>query len=125
MKHTPENLREMSDFEINELIASILFPDATFENVMLSPISSSRVMNVKHGQFPIPSYCSNPNDIMPAQIENLISLDWYHERVGRLKLTYWTAIFNNGESRFVSHNSNALRAICEVFILMMQEKSDD
>lgn len=58
-------------------------------------------------------YCTRPNDAWPIILENKISIiDW---------LDGWEA-FENKAIGAKSYNTNPLRAICEVYILMSVSK---
>jgi hypothetical protein len=118
MKLTPEALQEMSDFEINVIIAKLI-------HTGLAGISAARACDDSAEFYDSfqrleYNYCQNPNDIMPIAFENYISTDWLVRKPDK-----WQAKASNQGTagpfkRFESINTNPLRAICECFILMNQ-----
>ncbi len=100
--HTNETLSKLSEHEINKLVNLIHAPK------MVQSIASYT-----------PKYCDDPSLIMPIAFENRIGIDESGE--------YWQAGGSNQGKpgpfeRFDSINKNPLRAICEVYILMNQDK---
>ena len=111
MNHTPENLREMSEFEINKEVAKILGISVWSSGKYLIPNSNLRGDHL--------NYCQSPSDIMPIAIENRFNMTPSSD--GGYNVNYHAS----PNIHHWSHHENLYRAICEVFILMMQEKSDD
>ena len=109
--HTNETLTKLSDDEINQIVHDIQFPGGSEYDDFFSALG-------------VNPYCSNPGVIMPIAFENRIGIEWsYKDESG----DYWQAGgTNQGKpgpfERFDSINKNPLRAICEVFILMNQDK---
>jgi len=111
MKYTPEQLKEMSKLAINELVAKIIKRDYVLSNLN----SNDNYLWCEDREEEI-DYCNNPNDIMPIAFENGIGLTRiYGDRKS------WYATYDDGDGTWESKiNSNPLRAICELFILMNQ-----
>jgi hypothetical protein len=66
--------------------------------------------------------CQNPNDIMPIAFANNYDMKSPYYFTEKWKVTASYIIPNVGEKYIDSTNSNPLRAICEVYILMSVAK---
>ena len=72
-----------------------------------------------------PSYCTNPNDIMPIAFANGIGIGIKNNSYGERYRAFAEEDAAQGRSsthRFNKWNTNPLRAICEVYILMSVSK---
>lgn len=109
-----EELRILSDDEINKMVHEIRFPKCETE-----------YDNFFNG-LGYDSFCSHPNSIMPIAFDNKIRLDCANRFSS--ELMHWEAVgyvqrASCNSYKFKSTNKNPLRAICEVYILMMEAKS--
>ena len=109
--HTNETLSKLSDDRISKLVTQIVLEKSGHKSELW------RMMTFI-------DYCNDPAHIMPIAFENRIGIEWsYKDERG----AYWQAGGSNQGKpgpfeRFDSINKNPLRAICEVYILMNQEK---
>jgi len=106
MKYTAEEFRVLSDEQIEREIHDILAgKDSNLDSYFKS--------------FRPRKYCSSPNDIMPIAEENKISIIFGYGWGAGEDVLHKAA--TNKDRHRESLNSNYMRAICEVFILMKQE----
>ncbi|WP_145574139.1 phage protein NinX family protein [Yersinia alsatica] len=96
----------MSDFEINTLVAEIVFGE-------IHP------MQLQALDFGVLSYCKNIEDAWPIIAANRINVEWHEYKDDTFK-PY--ALSN--ETMIGCYDDNPLRAAMIVF-LMMKEKGDD
>jgi len=107
MNITQEQLKDMSDSQINLLMFPLIknFKHDVMDGEIFVFASGDTV-----------DYCKNPNDIMPIATEHKIGSRWSygHEK--------WGSEYRHDvdEYSIYAFNTNRLRAICEVFILMNQ-----
>lgn len=74
------------------------------------------------GYFNTPNYCTNPSDIMPIAFSNNFLIEPPNFFTNKWKVTKYYIIENIGERSINATNTNPLRAICEVYILMSVNK---
>lgn len=120
MTYTTQQLRTISDFEVNKALAKIL-PYTQVIGSGKYPSQSEDAVHVerrktKYGNIEElgVDYCNNPNDIMPLAFDRSICL--IQTDVGK-ELGQWTAFTWIGVSEYI--NTNPLRAIA-CLILMME-----
>ena len=105
------NYEEMSDFEINKLVAE-LFDDHIF--VRFESEDGGDLFNLNTHKTV--NYCNNPNDAWPIIKENKIGLMFcspYQAYGKKIGIDMY---------EFKSHNENALRACMIVFLMMNEGK---
>ena len=117
MKYTPEELSEMSDFDINKEVARLFLEcDYIYENEMVEIIGVTTFLGaygepeerqVKHGEF---NPCNDPNDIMPIALES----DLCFKKIGPVYFAYHRV------EAVEEMNNNLYRAFCHCIILMKQ-----
>ncbi|MFR3120467.1 MAG: phage protein NinX family protein [Proteus mirabilis] len=112
---------ELSDFEINLLVAQLIFSNNEYD-VIKQSMEVVRFQNgggkgICHEFDP----CNNPSDAMPIIIENLISL--MADMSDGRESTWWCAsdISNGITSRY---KSNPLRAAMEVFLMVKDAENE-
>jgi hypothetical protein len=100
MKHTKEQLRQMSDFERNKLLAKLVDPNAR----VYRSIEGSDGITIDGSDYCriMIDYCNAWNDIMPLAIEYGIMYEISENRLGerlvrafnidKTTITPWTAI---------------------------------
>lgn len=106
------NYEEMSDFEINKLVAKYLGFDTGWKAANCSKIGISD--GSIFGKYV--DYCNNPSDAWPLIIDNKISLFWNG------------SVFDNWIARTIHtkgiHHINPLRAAMIVFLMMQDHEND-
>ncbi|QCQ58428.1 hypothetical protein Barba10S_gp034 [Rheinheimera phage vB_RspM_Barba10S] len=133
MKHTKEQLRGMSDAQVNKELELLLNPKAEFigqHYVDTGDGIYSNVIKYPEGSYyrECPAYCRDVSDIMPLAFEHGISA--IHLRDGYLAVKYENyldvsafdeidGICADGEQ---FGDKNPLRAIACCLILVLQEK---
>ncbi|HGN1021075.1 TPA: phage protein NinX family protein [Proteus mirabilis] len=107
---------ELSDFEINLLVAQLIFSNNEYD-VIKQSMEVVRFQNgggkgICHEFDP----CSNPSDAMPIVFESGISLisDWNEVGV-------WGA---TNQPWYSSENKNPLRAAMEVFLMIKDAENE-
>lgn len=111
---------ELSDFEINLLVAQSVLPETQYDVIKQTMDIIQFLVDGSFGyRFFDP--CNNPSDAMPIIIENLISLMADMSDDGGS--TWWCAsdISNGITSRY---KSNPLRAAMEVFLRIKDEENE-
>lgn len=117
---------ELSDFEINLLVAQSVLPETQYDVIKQTMDIIQFLVDGSFGyRFFDP--CNNPSDAMPIIIENNISLRAPHLREG------WMAEYtgsgddvNDGfqADYFDAHNKNPYRAAMEVYLLMKDAENE-
>ncbi len=111
---------ELSDFEINLLVAQFVLPETQYDVIKQTMDIIQFLVDGSFGyRFFDP--CNNPTDAMPIIIENLISLMADMSDDGGS--TWWCAsdILNGITSRY---KSNPLRAAMEVFLMIKDAENE-
>ena len=106
---------QLSDQEINMLVAKIQHPDKTFKESKTRPPS---VVLLNHINMWI-DYCNNPVDAWPIILKNCISLVW--DCAEDASSDWWNA-FDQFDDCRVQYQSNPLRAAMIVFLMMQDAK---
>ena len=106
---------ELSDFEINLLVAQSVLPETQYDVIKQTMDIIQFLVDGSFGyRFFDP--CNNPADAMPIIIENKIGLSpMYHSNK-------WTADCLDYD--FISVNKNPLRAAMELFLLMKDAENE-
>ncbi len=118
MKHTPEGLAAMSDFERNKCLAELLgysnirlFNALAPSLIAVTDVNCSSLDDVES----CVDYCNNPSDVMPLVFEHGISLVCQHDK--------WEAfLYDDASYPYVVCHANPLRAATCCLILVLQEK---
>ncbi len=108
------NYDELSDFEINKLVAESLGLDAIGQ--------SERENNSSIWLYDLQAYvdyCNNPNDAWPIIVENKMTI--VPTTVG---LKEWTAWHPNKGLAATTQDDNPLRAAMIVFLMMKESDND-
>ncbi|HEK0449138.1 TPA: DUF2591 domain-containing protein [Proteus mirabilis] len=106
---------ELSDFEINLLVAQSVLPETQYDVIKQTMDIIQFLVDGSFGyRFFDP--CNNPADAMPIVIENGISLisDWN-------EIGVWGATY---QPWYTSENKNPLRAAMEVFLMMKDAENN-
>ena len=110
------NYSDLTDFEINKLVAEALGFECPSLEGRLSEVFRHRKGNPMRDEKTV-NYCNNPNDAWPIILENKVCLDYNY-----MKSEWLASIFLfNGVDDFDQYESkhvNPLRAACIVFIMM-------
>ena len=117
---------ELSDFEINLLVAQSVLPETQYDVIKQT---MDIIQFLVDGSFGYCFFdpCKNPSDAMPIIIENNISLHAPNLREG------WMAEYtgsgddaNDGlqADYFDAHNKNPLRSAMEVFLMMKDAENE-
>lgn len=106
---------ELSDFEINLLVAQSVLPETQYDVIKQTMDIIQFLVDGSFGyRFFDP--CNDPDDAMPIIIENKIGLSpMYHSNK-------WTADCLDYD--FISVNKNPLRAAMELFLLMKDAENE-
>lgn len=124
------NYEEMSDFEVNKLVAGIFLPcDYLFdeENKRVELANYQDVMiGYMHDQVLTPyqefNPCNNPSDALPVIVDNYISLttigdgNWHADTVESIDCTDSNCFTCVSSNHF--HDNNPLRAAMICFLKM-------
>lgn len=111
MKHTPESLAAMSDFERSKALSELLGWDVLSCNQLTSDV----VVRKSPIDRPCSFDCNNPSDVMPLVFENKLSMEYVVYRDSG----YWFV----GANTYLSFDDdNPLRAAACCLILVLQEK---
>ncbi|MEQ5518473.1 phage protein NinX family protein [Providencia rettgeri] len=109
---------ELSDFEINKLVAisigfSCYYGDGSYTNGLGSSAAIVKGKN-HHGNFRLGEFdpCNNPADAMPIIIENKIAMNHPYD------------IWQCGSGWNVAENKNPLRACMESYLLMKDAENE-
>lgn len=116
---TMNKYTELSDFEINKLVACKLRCNDEITETLLN-----KLVFVNGNIF---TPCSNPSDAMPIIIENNISLHAPHLRGGWMaEYTGSSDDANDGfqSDYFDAHNKNPYRAAMEVFLMIKDAENE-
>ena len=100
------NYSELSDFEINKLVAEAL-------GLAIKCLHDVVMAGGRIGGFHTEvDYCNNPSDAWPIILENKINIEWFKdgERV--------LASNDNRHEDIIYQSSNPLRAAMIVFLMM-------
>ncbi|MDM3818909.1 DUF2591 family protein [Proteus mirabilis] len=111
---------ELSDFQINLLVAQFVLPDTQYDVIKQTMDIIQFLVDGSFGyRFFDP--CNNPTDAMPIIIENLISL--MADMSDGRESTWWCAsdISNSFTSNY---KSNPLRAAMEVFLMIKDAENE-
>ncbi len=106
---------ELSDFEINLLVAQSVLPETQYDVIKQTMDIIQFLVDGSFGyRFFDP--CNNPSDAMTIIIENGISLisDWN-------EIGVWGATY---QPWYTSENKNPLRAAMEVFLMMKDAENN-
>ena len=123
---TPEFLQGCTDEQINMGVGWLEAKKANIKNRLLHSWSTLDGDVVWCGRYFKPS--SYPNDAMPIAFDNSISLKSADEYDFDGNLVKQYVAYDGSDWRNVEHgkqrvwNKNPLRAICEVYLLMSNEK---
>lgn len=117
MNYTPEQLKGMSDFEIDQAVDQMLGGEDWF----ISPDderneTSSWVYGAGHeATYELKSYCANWSATGPLMVEHRINMDITGDQ--------WTATgYCHDTNDFIQvMDENPLRAICELLLKLNQE----
>jgi hypothetical protein len=110
MKHTNETLSQLSEKQIDELVALI-----KNSLVVVTGGTGSGLGDYRSA----PHYCEQPELIMPIAFENKITVGPYYVCENK-DVPNFHAFVDFCDEFILVHNENPLRAICCVFILMNQ-----
>lgn len=110
------NYDELSNFEINKLVAESLGLDAIGQ--------SERENNSSIWLYDLQAYvdyCNNPNDAWPIIASSKIDLEWNKKDCCAAR--YYTILEDLHNKKDIHyHNKNPLRAAMIVFLMMKEEK---
>ncbi len=117
---------KLSDFEINQAVAEIMFPGLSFRRLHDNHECAWH-KDCRNNKFIRVNYCNSPNDAWPIIAQNKIDIDW-GENTDVEVFGHVSANLYGSDGRMISHDVNterhsALRAAMIVF-LMMQEASN-
>ena len=117
---TKEFLSQCSDEQVNKGVAWLTIKEwgygSEHKRKCIDYYCSQGLLNsVAAGNV---NYCTNPNDIMPIAFANWITVKPMNNSMWP---NDWEA-FENKAIGAKSYNTNPLRAICEVYILMSVNK---
>ena len=104
---TPEFLQSCADEQINKGVAWL----EVNKEFNLSDMCKFQYFACNAYLTDFRDYCTNPNDAMPVAFANFISLRFSRDNG-------WIA----RKGMHVCFNKNPLRAICEVYLLMSNDK---
>lgn len=109
-----EQLRTMSDHEINSEVAEIIFRDTA-----LISYSDVDVMIHPHGGSGgvIFDPCNDWNDVMPISKEYRISIDYLEENENYWEVFRFPDVYE-GKHVNEAEGVSIQRAVCEVFLMM-------
>lgn len=130
---TKEELGELSDFNLNSGLASLIGENEELDFIVKDEwdvyqkgaISIARTDNPLQSYPCFPDYCNNWNDLMPLVIEH--GIDLYHWQIsGSWKALAFTYL-PDGEfnQEFQTLNKNPQRALAECLFLVLQEKTNN
>lgn len=120
MAITAQFLSQCTDEEINKGVSWALTHNKCKKLGYASASDSEFYYHWGRAMISAPSsYCANPNDIMPIAFSNEISLVLDGEPMAAIDVAFDGPFCSVGLSSF---NTNPLRAICEVYILMSVSK---
>lgn len=105
------NYEEMSDLQINLLVANAIGVDAAENSGVVFGKVKHEGENVV-SVVGVVDYCNNPSDAWPIILASKIGIHW--------NVYLWRAVSNDGKLNSISNNP--LRAAMNLF-LMMQEQS--
>ena len=112
-----KDYNEMSDFEINKLVAEKLGVDAKIEDGRSFTSKRHAGENVI-SVTTVTDYCNNPSDMWPLIVESKISILPWNEQM-------WQAWFTDSGLDGIKHrvfDKNPLRAAAIVFLMIKDEK---
>jgi len=109
----------MNDFERNKRIAELVYPDATFECVQISNVTSDELIRIGDAYTTIPDYCGDWARLMPLVVKHGINLMQNIHPEG-----YWTAFSATGECEN-QPNKNPQRALADCLLKVLEAKANE
>lgn len=113
-----KNYEDMSDFEINKLVALASGKNIKFISVDVDDNEIGVIVGQKHTRQQLPfDPCNNQADAWPIILENHIAVVPYHYSLPQA----WPTAFGVA-SKFCTEDANPLRAAMIVFLKMNEDK---